>query len=166
MKSCASCGFEVGAGEHTCRQCGAAVQYREHALVGTTLADKYEIEDHLGSGGMCDVYKARHVAMGKEVAIKILRPELAANAKITERFEQEARAASRISHPNAINVTDYGIGANNTPYIVMEFVKGPTLGEVIRRSGALPAARCANLLRQICVALDAAHAVGVIHRDI
>jgi len=115
---------------------------------------------------MCDVYKARHVSMGKEVAVKVLRPELAAHPKIAERFEQEAKAASRISHPNAINVTDYGIDSKNTPYIVMEFVNGPTLGEVIRRAGALPAGRAANLLRQICGALDAAHSVGVIHRDI
>src|SRR5215213_2352161 len=153
MKICAGCGSKVGPSDRVCPQCGAAIQYRGQGLVGTTLADKYEIEEHLGSGGMCDVYKARHVSMGKEVAVKVLRPELAAHPKIAERFEQEAKAASRISHPNAINVTDYGIDSKNTPYIVMEFVNGPTLGEVIRRAGALPAGRAANLLRQICGAL-------------
>ncbi|HYP25772.1 MAG TPA: protein kinase [Blastocatellia bacterium] len=156
----------MAASDRTCPQCKAPVRYREHELVGTTLADKYDIEEHLGSGGMCDVYRARHKYMGKEVAVKVLRPELAAHSKITERFEQEAKAASRISHPNAINVTDYGVAANNTPYIVMEFVKGETLGELIRRTGPLPVRRCASLLRQICGALDAAHSVGVIHRDI
>jgi serine/threonine-protein kinase len=156
----------VSASGARCPKCGKELRDKAASLIGKSLQDKYRIEEHLGSGGMCDVYKARHISMGKEVAVKVLRPELAAQAKIAQRFEQEARAASRISHPNAINVTDYGIDSKNTPYIVMEFVNGPTLGEVIRRAGALPAARCANLLRQICGALDAAHSVGIIHRDI
>src|SRR5437868_10601624 len=136
------------------------------ALVGRTLEDKYRLEALLGSGGMCYVYRATHIQMGKQVAVKILKPHLAADTALSQRFEQEARAASRIHHPNAINVMDYGIGEGNTPFIVMEFVNGITLGELIRQQGALPLERTANILRQICGALDSAHAVGVIHRDI
>ncbi|MFL6215349.1 MAG: serine/threonine-protein kinase [Blastocatellia bacterium] len=134
--------------------------------IGGTLQGKYRIEELLGSGGMCDVYRATHIQMGKQVALKILRPHLAADVAISRRFEQEARAASRIHHPNAINVMDYGIGEGNTPFIVMEYVNGVTLGELIRRHGALSLERTANILRQICGALDDAHNVGVVHRDI
>jgi len=136
------------------------------ARIGRTLQGKYLIEELLGSGGMCDVYRATHIHMGKQVALKILKPPLAVDPAISRRFEQEARAASRIHHPNAINVMDYGIGEGNTPFIVMEYVNGITLGELIRQQGALSLERAANILRQICGALDDAHNVGVIHRDI
>jgi serine/threonine protein kinase len=135
-------------------------------LLGKTLEGKYRIEEHLGSGGMCDVYRATHMLMGKQVAIKILKPHLAADPALAQRFEQEARAASRIHHPNAINVMDYGIGEDNMPFIVMEYVNGITLGELIRQQGGMTLERAANILRQIAGALDDAHAVGVIHRDI
>src|SRR5436853_2603792 len=136
------------------------------ALIGRTLQAKYRIEELLGSGGMCDVYRGTHIHMGKQVAIKILKPHLAVDPAIARRFEQEARAASRIHHPNAINVMDYGIGEGNAPFIVMEYANGITLGELIRQQGALTIERAANILRQICGALDDAHGVGVIHRDI
>lgn len=135
-------------------------------LIGKTLADKYLIEEYLDSGGMCDVYCARHVGMDKPVAVKVLKAALAADPKIAERFEQEARAASRIHHPHAINVTDYGIDKDKTPFIVMELVKGETLGQALRSSGAFSVERAANILRQACGALEAAHTVDVIHRDI
>jgi serine/threonine-protein kinase len=135
-------------------------------LIGARLADKYLIEEHLGSGGMCDVYRARHVGMDKPVAVKVLKSQLASDPKIAKRFEQEARAASRIHHPHAINVTDYGIDSDKTPFIVMELVKGETLGQTLRSTGAFSVERAANILRQVCGALEAAHTVGVIHRDI
>jgi tRNA A-37 threonylcarbamoyl transferase component Bud32 len=115
---------------------------------------------------MCNVYRARHVLIGKQVAIKSLKPELAADAKIAERFKQEALAASRVSHPNAIDVTDYGVDKENVPFIVMELVNGSTLGETIRNDGPFTIERAANILRQVCGALEVAHQVGVIHRDI
>ena len=135
-------------------------------LMGACLADKYLIEEHLGSGGMCDVYRARHVGMDKPVAVKVLKSQLASDPKIAKRFEQEARAASRIHHPHAINVTDYGIDSDKTPFIVMELVKGETLGQTLRSTGAFSVERAANILRKVCGALEAAHTVGVIHRDI
>ena len=125
-------------------------------LLGKTLEGKYRIEEHLGAGGMCDVYRATHTH----------KPHLAADPALASRFEQEARAASRIHHPNAINVMDYGIGEGNMPFIVMEYVNGITLGELIRQQGGMTLERAANIVRQIAGALDDAHAVGVIHRDI
>jgi serine/threonine-protein kinase len=115
---------------------------------------------------MCNVYRARHVLIGKQVAIKSLKPELAADPKIAERFKQEALAASRVRHPNAIDVTDYGVDKNNVPFIVMELVNGSTLGQAIRGEGPFTVERAANILRQVCGALEVAHQVGVIHRDI
>ncbi|MGA9769872.1 MAG: serine/threonine-protein kinase, partial [Blastocatellia bacterium] len=135
-------------------------------LTGTILDDKYLIEQRLGSGGMCDVYRARHIAMDKEIAIKILKPELAADPKIAQRFEQEARASSRVRHPHAIDVTDCGIGAHNVPYLVMRLVDGQTVRELIAEYGPLPIERITNIVRQTSGALEAAHSVGVIHRDI
>jgi serine/threonine protein kinase/ketosteroid isomerase-like protein len=115
---------------------------------------------------MCEVYRARHIAIDKEVAIKILKPELAADPKVAMRFEQEARAASRVRHPHAINVTDYGIGENNTPFLVMELVEGQTVRELLREQGPMRIERVANIIHQACGALEVAHSVGVIHRDI
>ncbi|HST20421.1 MAG TPA: serine/threonine-protein kinase, partial [Blastocatellia bacterium] len=166
MSTCLRCGGEVSASDIQCAKCGEALRKQTHELVGKSLADKYLIEEHLGSGGMCDVYRATHSGMGKQVAVKVLKPALAADSTIAQRFEQEARAASLIHHPHAINVMDYGIGEGNIPFIVMEFVRGITIGELLRSEGALSVERAANILRQASGALDVAHSVGVVHRDI
>jgi eukaryotic-like serine/threonine-protein kinase len=166
MKICTSCGSPVPATDERCPQCGARSNGFTGRLTGTTLVDKYLIEEPLGAGGMCEVYRARHIAMDKEVAIKILKPELAADPRIAQRFEQEARAASRVRHPHAINVTDYGIGHSNTPFLVMELVEGLTVREMLSRDGPFTIERVANILHQACGALEVAHSVGVIHRDI
>ena len=130
------------------------------------LLAKYRIKGRLGTGGMCVVYEAEHVLMGKRVAIKILRPEFAADPATSQRFEREARAASRIHHPNAINVMDVGTTPDHIPFIVMEFVDGRTLDTVIREDGPMRPERAANILRQAAGAVEAAHAAGIIHRDI
>ncbi|HJQ67685.1 MAG TPA: protein kinase [Blastocatellia bacterium] len=124
------------------------------------------MEAHLGTGGMCDVYRARHSLIGKQVAIKVLKPELAADTKISQRFEQEALAASRVRHPHAIDVTDFGVDGRNRPFIVMELVEGKTIGELLRENGPFSVERTAAILRQVAGALEAAHAAGVIHRDV
>jgi eukaryotic-like serine/threonine-protein kinase len=166
MKICTSCGSLIPAADEACPQCGARSDGFTGRLTGITLVDKYLIEEPLGSGGMCEVYRARHIAMDKEVAIKILKPELAADPRIAQRFEQEARAASRVRHPHAINVTDYGIGQGNTPFLVMELVEGLTVRELLIQDGPFTIERLVNILHQACGALEVAHSVGVIHRDI
>jgi serine/threonine protein kinase len=115
---------------------------------------------------MCDVYEAEHVLMGKRVAIKVLRAPFAADPATSRRFEQEARAASRIHHPNAINVMDVGTTAMGCPFIVMEFVDGRTLDTLINEDGPMAPERAAHILRQAAGAVEAAHAAGIIHRDI
>ena len=90
MKLCMSCGSPVAAFAESCPQCSAPLKSRTDNLIGTVLADKYRIEAPLGEGGMCDVYRARHSLIGKQVAVKVLKPELAADPKIAQRFEQEA----------------------------------------------------------------------------
>jgi serine/threonine protein kinase len=161
-----SCGSPVAAFAERCPQCSAPLKPRTDNLVGTVLADKYRIEAPLGSGGMCDVYRAIHSLIGKQVAVKLLKPELAADPKISQRFEQEALAASRVRHPHAIDVTDFGVDQHNRPFIVMELVEGKTIGELLRENGPFTVERTAAILRQVAGALEAAHSAGVIHRDV
>src|SRR5437868_703043 len=104
MRLCYDCGSPFPASSDQCPRCGPKKDEPADPLVGAIFTDKYEIEAKLGTGGMCDVYRARHIRIGKAVAIKILRPEFAADPKIAERFEGEARAASLVRHPNAINI--------------------------------------------------------------
>ncbi|MCA1631765.1 MAG: serine/threonine protein kinase, partial [Acidobacteria bacterium] len=112
------------------------------------------------------VYRATHVLMEKTVAVKVLHPSLAADDKIVARFTREAKAASRISHPHALNVTDFGEAEGGVVFLVMEYLAGRTLKKVIREDGAMPLSRAALIARQIAGALDAAHAEGVVHRDL
>jgi serine/threonine protein kinase len=166
MRLCYDCGSPFPASSDECPRCGSHLNEPADPLIGAVFSDKYEIEQKLGAGGMCDVYRARHVRIGKEVAIKILRPELAADPKVVERFEREARAASLVRHPNAINIMDYGVAAGNTPFLVMELIEGATVRELLKRHGAMTVERVAGIVNQACAALEAAHTVGVIHRDI
>jgi serine/threonine-protein kinase len=135
-------------------------------LLGQTLAGKYRIDERLSGGGMGTVYRGTHVLMDKTVAVKVLRPSLAADEKIVARFSREARAASKISHPHALSVTDFGEAENGVVFLVMEYLSGQTLKEIIRGEGPMPLARTAEILRQVGGALDAAHAEGVVHRDL
>src|SRR6185436_2516023 len=130
------------------------------------LAGKYRIDERLSGGGMGTVYRGTHVLMDKTVAIKVLKPSLAADEKIVARFSREARAASKILHPHAISVTYFGEGENGVVFLVMEYLSGQTLKEIVRNEGPMPVARVAEILRQVGGALDAAHAEGVVHRDL
>src|SRR5437764_15334916 len=109
------------------------------------------------------VYRATHVLMYKVVAIKVLHPALAADDKIVSRFSREARAASRISHPHALNVTDFGESESGVVFLVMEYLSGRTLKDVIHTDGPLPLKRVVEIIKQVAGALDAAHAEGVVH---
>lgn len=166
MKTCPKCGVEYPDATTLCPADGEALEKDPDALVGTTLAGKYRIDARLNEGGMGTVYRGTHVLMDKTVAIKVLRPSLAADEKIVARFSREARAASRISHPNALSVTDFGEDENGSVFLVMEYLSGKTLKQVIRDEGPLPLARVVDIARQIGDALHAAHSQGVIHRDL
>ena len=166
MKTCPQCGIEYPDTTTLCPADGIALETTEDSLIGSTLAGKYRIEERLNEGGMGTVYRATHVLMEKTVAIKVLRPSLAADEKIVARFSREARAASRISHPNALSVTDFGEDENGIVFLVMEFLSGRTLKQVIRDDGPLPLLRVVEIIRQVGEALHAAHQQGVVHRDL
>ena len=166
MKKCPRCGVEYPDATTLCPADGIALEKDPDSLVGTTLAGKYRIDARMNEGGMGTVYRGTHVLMDKTVAIKVLRPSLAADEKIVARFSREARAASRITHPNAISVTDFGEDESGHVFLVMEYLSGKTLRHVIRDEGPLPLARVVDITRQIGDALNAAHEQGVIHRDL
>ncbi len=132
---------------------------------GTVLAGRYRIGRLIGEGGMGDVYLAEHLKIGKEVAIKVLAPEQMRRPRTVARFLQEAKAASMIRHDNVVDITDYG-ESDGCAFFVMEYLAGEDLSFVVKREGRLPWARIKPIAIQLLEALAAAHAVGIIHRDI
>ncbi len=166
MKACPKCGIAYPDTTTLCPADGVALEKTDDALLGQILADKYRIEARLSSGGMGTVYRGTHVLMDKTVAVKVLRPSLAADEKIVARFSREARAASKISHPHALSVTDFGESENGVVFLVMEYLDGLTLKQIIQQEGPMPLPRAVEILRQVGGALDAAHGEGVVHRDL
>ena len=149
-----------------CSADAAVLKRLEDPLIGQTLADKYRIEKLIKTGGMGSVYRGKHVLMDKTVAIKVLRPSLAGDDAVVARFSREAKAASKISHPHAVNVTDFGEAENGIVFLVMEYLDGRTLKEMIGAEGPLSLERAVEIVRQVAGALDVAHSQGVIHRDL
>jgi serine/threonine protein kinase len=135
-------------------------------LAGTILADRYHIKRLCGEGGMGRVYEAEHVEIGKRVAVKVLHPAYTRTPDVVERFRREARAASKIYHPNIVNVTDSGTVGDGSFFFVMEYIEGVELGYVIHREGPLQPERTLHVAAQMCDALQAAHDAGIIHRDL
>lgn len=139
---------------------------RPDPLIGTVLSERYRILEVVGRGGMGVVYKARHEFMDRLVALKMLLPTLVADERSIERFQTEARAASRINHPNIIALHDFGLTEDKLPYLVMDYLEGCTLGDLIKRDGQLGVQRTITIFLQICDALDHAHRQKVVHRDL
>lgn len=166
MKACPKCGAEYPDTTTLCPSDGSALAKTDDTLLGQVLAEKYRIDERLSEGGMGTVYRGTHILMDKTVAVKVLRPSLAADEKIVARFSREARAASKILHPHALSVTDFGEDENGTVFLVMEFLNGVTLKDVIRKDGPMPLPRVVEIMRQVGSALDEAHSQGVVHRDL
>lgn len=135
-------------------------------LVGTIFADRYEIISRLGEGGMSIVYKARHQLMKKLVAIKMLQAHLVSRSTSVLRFQKEAEAVCRLDHPNIIHVSDFGVSEAGQPYLIMDYLEGISLSELIHKEGRLPVARALHILAQGSDALAHAHSKGIIHRDL
>lgn len=129
------------------------------------IANRYEIIKEIGKGGMANVYLALDTYLNREVAIKVLKGDMANDPVSLERFKREANASTKLSHPNAVDVYDVG-DDGHMHYIVMEYVKGHTLKELIKRRGALPAKEAVWIMKQLSSALLEAHKNGIIHRDI
>jgi serine/threonine protein kinase/TolA-binding protein len=142
------------------------VDEAEPDLIGSEVDGRYRVLELIGEGGMGKVYLAEHVEIGKRVALKVLHPSYSRMPDLVERFRREARAASKIGHPNIVDVTDSGTTADGSVYFVMEYLEGVELGSVIEREGALDVARALRITGQICRALAAAHREGIIHRDL
>jgi serine/threonine-protein kinase len=136
------------------------------SLVGTTLDGRYLVEAHLATGGMGAVFRARQVYMRKDVALKVLRPDLSASAELVERFRREAEIASSLDHPHIVRVTDFGRTPEGWLFLAMELLFGESLFERLRREAFLPPEEAVPILWQVCDGLEAAHARAVVHRDL
>jgi serine/threonine protein kinase len=135
-------------------------------LVGETLDGRYFVEKKIGEGGMGVVFSARHSVIERPLAIKVLKREVMRDTATIKRFIQEAKAASRIGHPNIVDVTDFGTTPDGMTYSVMEYVAGQTLGHALRHSAPFPQTRAIKVTVQIARALGAAHDKGIVHRDL
>src|SRR5512139_3123003 len=140
VSQCSRCGQDIPAGNRFCDGCGNPVSSSaaeivaggDDPLLGRYVAQKYRVDGVLGSGGMGCVYRAEHVALGRRVALKVLNPSLASNDNLVQRFMREARAASRLSHPNIVTVLDFGQEPQDgLLYLVMEYLEGRSLNAVL-----------------------------------
>jgi serine/threonine protein kinase len=137
--------------------------------VGQILDDKYRLELLLGKGGMGAVYLATHLGTDRYVALKLIVPQFMQNEEFVERFKREARAAGRLRHPNVVDVTDFGFsgdGAQKVAYLVMEYLDGCTLSDVLHEENRLPLYWVVDILEQVCSAVHEAHQQGIVHRDL
>jgi serine/threonine protein kinase len=133
------------------------------------LDNKYQIEQLLGQGGMGAVYRATHLGTKRTVAVKLIQPQLSAHDQFVARFRREAEAAGRLRHPNVVDVTDFGVAQTfdgPLAYLVMEYLDGCSLADIVAEEGALPIPWVIDILEQVCSAVEAAHQAGIIHRDL
>lgn len=133
---------------------------------GTRIDDRYEVLGPLGSGGMGQVYKARRLRLGDEVAIKVMQGSADAPAELHERFLRESRASAQLRHPGIVAILDFGLDAGRQPYMVMELLSGPSLADEITAQAPMPPARVAAILDEVASALQLAHDQGITHRDL
>ncbi len=143
-----------------------ALSFDPASLVGTTLDGRYVLTGHIASGGMGAIFRAQHVHLRKEVAVKVLRPDLTGSIEIVERFRREAEIASALEHDNIVRVTDFGRSSDGYLFLVMELLTGESLFDRFRRDRFLPPEQAVPILWQVCAGLEAAHALGVVHRDL
>ncbi|HEY7544404.1 MAG TPA: serine/threonine-protein kinase, partial [Blastocatellia bacterium] len=133
-------------------------------MIGT-MVGSYQITEKIGEGGMGAVFRGIDVMLEREVAIKMLRPELASQPQVVERFRSEAVTLAKLNHPNIATLYSF-LRQGDHFFMVMEFVKGETLDDVIRRLGAMPVERASTLFCQALEGIEHAHKMGIIHRDI
>jgi DNA-binding response OmpR family regulator len=137
------------------------------ALTGTLLDETYRLEEKIGEGGFGAVYRGTHLRLQRPVAVKVLRSISGVDSDVQlARFRREGIAACRIAHPNAVEVLDFGVSSTGIAYLVMELLNGTTYGTLLRKSHTLPLARTGAIVAPVCDALEAAHAAGIVHRDV
>jgi serine/threonine-protein kinase len=172
MAICGKCHRDAPDGALFCSFCGDAIKPVTNPgqvvdpLIGQTVAGKYFIHQLLGHGGMGDVYKATHLTLDRPVVLKLLKKTFNTDPSLTQRFHREARAASRLNHPNSITIIDFGQMDDGTLFMAMEYLAGRSLERVIADEGAIPERRVVHMGAQILAALGEAHPLGIIHRDL
>jgi serine/threonine protein kinase len=176
--NCPHCATPLSADARFCPACGKATAPTESGtswpnaageapdLVGKTIAGRYRIVSKLGEGGMGAVYRGEQVSLKRACAVKLLRPELSTNQMILQRFNAEAQAVAKLSHPNTVNIYDFGQDADGSLFIAMEFIEGRSLRAAIQREGPFPPARALQIATQVAASLSDAHAHNIVHRDL
>jgi serine/threonine protein kinase len=170
MPSCVRCKREVAADAQFCSFCGARAGQSGSSpsdpWIGRTIAQKYLIHELIDRGGMGLVYKATDLALDRPVAVKMLDREMTADPTLVARFHREARAASRLNHPNSVTVIDFGQADDGTLFMALEFLPGRNLARVIANEFPVGTARVVKIGSQVLAALTEAHALGIVHCDI
>jgi len=177
---CPKCQYENPSGSGFCNKCGAPLvpssstpfsktetvqTLKEELNIGSVFAERYQIIEELGKGGMGNVYKALDKEIGEKVALKLLKPEIAADERIIERFRNELKFARKITHKNVCRMFDLS-KFERIPYITMEYVSGEDLKTTLRRVGPLSTGKAVYIAKQVCEGLAEAHKLGVVHRDL
>ena len=165
---CPSCDRSFGEGTLFCPEDGTRlIRLTEtDAMIGRQIDGRFTIRERLGQGGMGVVYRAWQASVGREVAIKMIRPRPGHDASTAKRFLREAKLASQLSQPSTVGVIDFGQAEDGSLYLVMELLRGRTLADVLRDQGRMSPERVVRIGMQICDALEAAHRLGIVHRDV
>ncbi len=170
MAACVVCSAEIRDDARFCPSCGAEQPSTEaegdDPFIGRVIARNFKIERLLGVGGMGKVYKARQLSLDKAVVIKVLHDHFRDDPQLVQRFQREARAASRLNHPNSIQVIDFGQDESGVLFMAIEFLNGTDLFTVLQKEGPFSEERIARVMVQVCSALHEAHEMNVIHRDL
>ncbi|MBV8761993.1 MAG: protein kinase [Deltaproteobacteria bacterium] len=174
--TCPHCRAPITADARFCGACGKATAPTESdpsiplaqvaELAGKEIAGRYRILTKLGEGGMGAVYRGEQISLRRAVAVKLLRPELSANPTLLRRFSAEAEAVAKLSHPNTVNVYDFGQDTDGALFIAMEYIEGRSLRAVVAKEGPLPPARALAIAVQVAASLADAHAHNIVHRDL
>ena len=166
MNSCPTCGLAYPVDFALCPRDGAKLVEVGVWSEGSIVRGKYRVLSKVGQGGMGSVYKALHLRFGEIRALKVIGQELAVDATFVKRFEHEAVITRKLQHPNAVRVDDIDEAEDGRPFIVMEFIDGASLRKLIQNESPLPVSRVCSIIKQAASALDAAHRLGMVHRDI
>lgn len=171
VRDCQQCGAPVREGDRYCAACGATLISGERSgaqdpLIGRVVGGSYVLQEIVAVGGMGRVYRAEQSTLGRTVAVKVIHPHLLDDEQTVARFYQEARASSRLNHPNSVSVIDFGRTDDGILYLVMEYLSGKDLALVMHEEGPLPFGRICRVLISTLDALGEAHEFGIVHRDL
>ena len=168
VDTCPQCNQPLESTARFCGVCGEAVYDGDapERFLGLTISEKFLVQEIVGVGSMGVVYLAEQLSLSKLVALKVLKRTLVYDQEALQRFHLEARAASLLDHPNTISIIDFGQCDDGSPFIAMEYIDGQDLAQVVTEEFPLSPTRIIHIMKQVCSALDEAHAAGIIHRDL